>query len=57
MCSTSYCICKYVAVCCQYISQTLLTCISSEKFSVYMRKGGDSYLKTSGRRTFNISNH
>ena len=26
--------------------RTLLTFISSEKFSVYMRKGGDSYLKT-----------
>uniref|UniRef100_A0A183GRL6 ATP synthase subunit a n=1 Tax=Heligmosomoides polygyrus TaxID=6339 RepID=A0A183GRL6_HELPZ len=25
---------------------TLLTFISSEKFSVYIRKGGDSYLKT-----------
>lgn len=26
--------------------RTLLTFISSEKFSVYIRKGGDSYLKT-----------
>lgn len=25
---------------------TLLSFISSEKFSVYIRKGGDSYLKT-----------
>lgn len=25
---------------------TLLTFISSEKFSVYIRKGGDTYLKT-----------